>query len=197
MDENKPTGGSTAVAAPQRWKFTVKEFQRMAEVGILRQNDRVELLEGELFAMPAIGHWHNGSTDGFTRWFGTRIGDRALLRVQGSFQLSLHSQPQPDILLLRFRADFYRHALPGPEDVLLLVEVADTSLAYDRDTKLPLYARGGIADVWIAIRQPTRIEVYRDPEGDHYRSVTVVERDGEVAPLAFSDLSVRVEDILG
>jgi Uma2 family endonuclease len=197
MDENRQSRGRTAVAAPRRWRFTVKEFQRMAETGILTDDARVELLEGELFAMPPIGDWHNGSVDGFTHWFGARIGDRALLRVQGSFRLSPHSQPQPDILLLRFRSDFYRHGLPGPEDVLLLVEVSDSSLDYDRDTKLPLYARAGIADVWIATRQPERIEVYREPEGEQYRSVTVVERGGVVTPLVFPDLALRVADILG
>jgi Uma2 family endonuclease len=197
MDENGPTDGPAAVAAPQRWKFTVKEFQRMAEVGILREDARVELLEGELFAMPPTGDWHNGSVNAFNWRFGTRVGGRAMVQVQGALRLSPHSAPQPDILVLRFRADFYRSALPRPEDVLLLVEVSDSSLAYDRDTKLPLYARAGISDVWIANRQQMQLEVYRDPEGDRYRSVTVVERDGEVAPLAFPDLTIRVADILG
>ena len=197
MDERRGSSRQAAVAVPRRWKFTVDEFQRMAEAGILHDDDRVELLEGELFAMPPNGDWHNGSVNASNWRLGTRLGNRAVVQVQGALRLSPHSAPQPDILVLRFREDFYRSALPRPEDVLLLAEVSDSSLDFDRDTRLPLYARAGIAEGWIATRQPVRVEVHREPEGDRYRSVRVVERGGEVAPLAFPDLALRVADILG
>lgn len=198
MDENHDAGGRTAVAAaPQRWKLTAEQYQRMGEAGILHEDDRVELLEGELYEMAPIGDWHNASVDALNAAFKVEAGQRAIVRVQGSFRLSPHSEPEPDILVLRYRPDYYRSALPGPEDVLLVVEVADTTLAYDRDFKLPLYARAGIPEVWIVNRDAARIEVYREPQGDGYRSVAMVERGGTVAPLAFPDLALRVQDILG
>lgn len=198
MDEHRQTDGQAAVATPpRRWRLTADQYQRMGETGILHEDDRVELLEGELYEMAPIGNWHNGSVDSLNWWIGTRIGQRAIVRVQGSFRLSPHSEPQPDLLVLRFRPDFYRSAPAGPEDVLLLVEVADSSLGYDRDFKLPLYARAGIPEVWIVNRGDARIEVYREPEGGRYRSVALVERGSTLAPLAFPDLTIPAEEILG
>jgi Uma2 family endonuclease len=99
--------------------------------------------------------------------------------------------------VLRFRADFYRPGLPGPQDVLLLVEVADSSLGYDRDFKLPLYARAGIPEVWVVNRNDARIEVYREPRDGRYQAVSLYERHSVIAPLAFPDLTIKVEEILG
>src|SRR5579864_80724 len=138
-----------AAPFPRHWKFTAEQYQRMGETGILHEDDHVELLEGELYAMSPIGSWHNSCVNRFNWLLSAGIGDRGIVQVQGSFRLSSDGEPEPDVLVLRFRSDFYRDALPGPEDVLLLVEVADTSLAYDRDFKLPLYARAGIPDVWL------------------------------------------------
>ena len=198
MNESRTAGASTIAAAPPRhWKLTAEQYRRMGEVGILCEDDRVELLEGELYAMAPIGDWHNAGTDSFNRRLDRGIGDRGIVRVQGSFRLSPNSEPEPDILVLRFRPDFYRSGPPGPEDVLLLVEVADTTLAYDRDFKLPLYARAGIPEVWIVNRAALQIEVYREPEGNTYRSVTLVAREGTVTPLAFPDLSIPVREIVG
>ena len=187
----------TLAPTPRHWKLTADQYQRMGETSILHEDDRVELLEGELYEMSPIGDWHNSCVDRFTWRLGADLGGRAILRIQGSFRLSPSSEPQPDILVLRFRPDFYLNAPPGPQDVLLLIEVADASLAYDRDFKLPLYARAGIPEVWIANRLAERFEVYRDPKDGAYRSMTFVERGGSVSPVAFPDLTIQVKEILG
>jgi Uma2 family endonuclease len=197
MSQTCTTTRATVAVTPKHWKLTADQYRRMGETGILREDDRVELLEGELYEMAPIGDWHNAGTDGLNWLLARGIGDRGIVHVQGSFRLSPHSEPEPDILVLRFRPDFYRSGPPGPQEVLLLVEVADTSLAYDRDFKLPLYARAGIPEFWIVNRARLLIELYREPEGDGYRSVSVVGRDGMVAPLAFPDLSISVAEIVG
>lgn len=198
MNKSSTTNESEFVAAsPRHWKLTADQYQRMGEAGILSEDDRVELLEGELYEMAPIGDWHNAGTDRLNWRLSLGIGGRGIVRVQGSFRLSPDAEPEPDILVLRFRDDFYRSAPAGPQDVMLLVEVADTTLTYDRDFKLPLYARAGIPEVWIVNRAAMRIEVYREPEDGAYRSVTRVARGSAVTPLAFPDLSIPVAAIVG
>lgn len=199
MDRNARVGTATAPAAPPRhWKLSADQYQRMGEVGVLGEDDRVELLEGELYEMAPIGDWHNSGVDSLTTGFaGEASRQQAIVRVQGSFRLSSGSEPQPDILVLRFRPDFYRTSPVGPEDVLLVVEVADSSLDFDRSVKLPLYAQAGIPEVWIVNRKDDRFEVYRDPQDGRYRSVTVAGRGDRLSPLALPDLSIEVSQVLG
>lgn len=184
-------------AGGARYRLTVEQFEQMVRAGILHEHARIELLEGELYQMSGIGDWHNAGTDSLNWFLSGPLRERAIVRVQGSFRLSAHSEPQPDAIVLRFRPDFYRSAPAGPEDVLLIVEVADTSLSYDRNVKLPLYARAGIPEVWIVCHQPAQIEVHRDPHNDHYRSRTLFERDETVSPEAFPDIVIPVREILG
>jgi Uma2 family endonuclease len=182
---------------PRRRLFTADEYEEMVLAGILKEDDRVELWDGEIFEMPAIGDWHNGTVDILNWRFGTYLGGRAILRVQGSFRLNPMSEPEPDIAVLRFREDFYRTTKVGPGDVLLVIEVSDTTLAYDRDFKLPRYARAGIPEVWIVVKQQAHIEVHRDPAGETYRTRTIHPRGTSVSPLAFPDISIAVEEIIG
>ncbi len=130
-----------------RRRFTVHDYHRMGEAGILHEDDRVELIEGELVEMAAIGTRHLTCVNGLTRMLVRGVGDEAIVSVQNPVRLDEHSEPQPDLTVLRMRD--YRESLPVPEDVLLLIEVSDTTLAYDRGVKLPLYARSGIREVWI------------------------------------------------
>lgn len=181
----------------KRWQFTFDEYHRMGEVGILHEDDRVELIEGELIEMPPIGGGHMGSVIDLTRLFSRRAGDAALVSVQNPVRLPPGSEPRPDIVLLRPRPDSYRGGPPGPEDVLLLVEVADTTLAYDRDVKAPLYARAGIVEVWIVDLQGQRVTVYREPGEAGYHQVTVHEPGATLAPLALPDVTITVDEILG
>ena len=178
-------------------KITVDEYHRMADAGILGPEERVELLDGVIIEMSPINPPHNSCVARVSRWFDRRVGDRAIVFTQGSFRLSGFSEPEPDFLLARYRDDFYRTAHPRPEDVLLIIEVADTTLRYDRDDKLPRYAAAAIPEAWIADVKRNRLTVYRDPSPDGYRQVITLTRRATISPLAFRDLELRWEDIFG
>jgi Uma2 family endonuclease len=184
------------VYALSHWKFTVDEFQRMGEAGIFCEDDRVELLDGELYEMSPRSDRHIGTVNRCNFLFGQRLGERAIVSVQNPIRLSDASEPQPDIALLRPRADCYRSGKAAPEDVLLLVEVSDSSLSYDRELQLPRYAASGSAEVWIVNLVDERIEVYREPAGGVYRSIRIYTRGDRLAPAAFPDLAPRAADIL-
>jgi Uma2 family endonuclease len=180
-----------------RRRFTVDEYHRMAEAGILGEDDRVELLEGEIVEMSPIGWRHQACVDRLTQRLVPALQDRAILRPQGPIRLSPDSEPQPDLVVLRPRADFYAEGGPGPEDVLWLIEISDTSLRYDRDVKVPLYARYGIPEVWVVDLAEERVLVYRDPDpAEGYRSVQALGRGARLAPRAFPDLELAVDEIL-
>ena len=189
---------ATALSTPDwsRRLFTIEEYRRMADAGILVEDDRVELIEGEIVEMRAIGKEHAACVNELARLFITRLNDRAIVSIQNPVQLPPRSEPQPDLLVLRPRADRYREALPGPQDVLLLIEVADTSLARDRGIKLGLYAGVGIPEVWIVDLQRRRVLVHRRPVGDMYAEAVVVDQ-GTLAPAAFPDASVTVDEVFG
>lgn len=181
-----------------RRKFTVEEYHRLAEAGILGEDDRVELIDGEIVEMSPIGARHAGAVNRI-RYYLTpiEVSGRALISIQNPVRLGDFGEPQPDIALLRPRADFYAAEHPGPEDVLLVIEIAETSADYDRQVKVPLYARWGIPDAWLVDLAQDRIEVYRSPSPEGYREVRVVSRGEWVAPVVFPDLELRGEDILG
>jgi Uma2 family endonuclease len=185
------------IYAPPRRKLTVDEYHRMAMDGILGPDERVELLDGELYEMTPIGDDHAGAVNGLNFTFGARLGGKAIVAVQNPVRLSYFSEPEPDISLLRPRPDFYRSGKPLPQDIFLLIEVASSSLEYDRDTKIPRYAAAGILEVWIVNLVDGQIEVYRAPERGRYTLHTIYRRGESFAPLAFPDLVVRVEEILG
>jgi Uma2 family endonuclease len=186
---------ATATYTPRRRRFTVDEYHRMAKAGILHEDDRIELIEGDLIEMGVIGSRHMACVIDLNRRFILGLGDRAIVSIQNPVRLSSRSEPEPDVVLLRPRTDGYREALPGPEDVLLLIEVADSTLGYLRDTKLALYAAAGIPEVWIWDLKRRRVLLHRDPAGRSYRTVEVVER-GEIAPAVFPDLLIPVAEIL-
>lgn len=186
---------ATAEYTLRRRRFTVDEYHRMARAGILHEDDRIELIEGELIEMAAIGSRHMACVIELNRRFVLGLMDRAIVSIQNPVRLSSRSEPEPDVVLLRPRTDGYREALPGPEDVLLLNEVSDTTLAYDRGTKLALYAAAGIPEVWIWDLKRRRVLVHREPAGRSYRSVAVVTR-GAIAPAAFPDVLIPVSEIL-
>lgn len=180
-----------------RHRFTVAEYQKMGEAGILTEDDRVELIEGDLIDMTPIGTRHLACVDRLNHLFTRFLGEKAIVRVQGSIRLSEHSEPQPDLALLRYRPDFYESVHAGPGDILLLVEVADTSTEYDRDVKVPLYARSGIAEVWLVDVNQGAITMYRKPGPDGYSSVSTVRGTDRLSPQAFPDLILTANQILG
>ena len=190
------TTAAPPALAPTRRRFTVAEYYAMAGVGILAEKDRVELLEGDLIVMSPIGDWHQACVDRFTNMLPSRLQGRAVVRVQGPTRLNYRSEPQPDVMLLRWRDDFYQEGHPGPDDVLLLIEVADTSVDYDRGAKLPAYARAGIPEVWIVTRQSRRIEAYTGPTEGAYTTVRHFDPGASIAPEAFPDVVLEVNQIV-
>jgi Uma2 family endonuclease len=180
-----------------RRRFTLDEYHRMADAEILHEDDRVELIRGEIVQMSLIGPPHAAAVAALNRLLVQRAADRAVVWPQNPIVILPDSEPQPDVVLLRPRGDGYRRGHPQPEDILLLVEIADTSLRYDRTVKLQLYAAAGVREVWIVDLGGGAIEVYREPEGERYRRQDRVARGGALAPEAFADLLVPVSEILG
>jgi Uma2 family endonuclease len=156
---------------PLRHRYTVADYHRMGEAGVFAPDARVELIDGEIIDMPPIGFRHSGTVDKLTRDFVTACGERAIVRVQSSIQLGDYSEPQPDVTLLRPRPDFYTTGAAVHADALLVVEVAETSLRYDRDDKIPLYARHGIPEVWLVDLGAKRLVRYRNPQRGAYTSI--------------------------
>ena len=177
--------------------FTVHEYHQMAQAGILTEDDRVELIEGEIVQMAAIGSRHAACVDRLTQLFVVRVAERAIVRVQNPVRLSDYSEPEPDLALLRPQPDFYAAAHPGPADVLLIVEVADTSVGVDRATKMPLYARAGISEAWLVDLHAEQVEVHRQPTPRGYQEVYSLGRGTHLAVTAFPDLTLAVDNILG
>jgi Uma2 family endonuclease len=177
--------------------FTTDEYHRMAGAGILTRDDRVELIEGEIVRMSPIGGPHQACVDRLNSLLVSRFGKRAIVRIQGPVILGRHSEPQPDISVLRPRADFYAGGHPRPPDVLFLVEVIDTSGSYDRGRKLPLYSRSRIPEVWLVDLERQVIDIYRQPALRAYRLEQRVTRGQRLRSAAFPRLTFAANDILG
>lgn len=174
-------------------RFSVQDYHRMAETGVF-DRARVELIRGAIIDMAPIGTPHMWTVTRLTRLLARlMVEERANVAVQGSIRLDLSSEPEPDILLLAWDADETVH--PGPEDALLIIEVADSSLAFDRAVKAPLYAGAGVREYWIVNLPERVVEVHRDPGPDGYRHVTTA-GSGQLAPVALPDFAVAVADML-
>jgi Uma2 family endonuclease len=183
--------------APTRHRFTVDDYYRMAVSGVLGEDDRVELLEGEVIEKSPIGSRHSSHVDRLAQFFMTRLAPRAIVRIQNPIRLSRLSEPQPDLSILRPRTDFYVSAHPKPADVFLVIEVADTSLDFDRNFKVPLYARSGIPEVWIVDLDSRALEVYREPAGKRYREKRVLRCGESVCLRALDDMTIGAGEVLG
>jgi Uma2 family endonuclease len=182
---------------PRRHRITVDEYHRMAEVGLLAPDARVELIEGEIIDMAPIGKEHVSVVDQLTKLFVRAVGDDAIARVQGSVRLSRFSEPEPDLLLLRPRADFYRSRFATGDDVLLAIEVSDTSLRYDREIKVPLFARHCIPEVWIVDLRHNRLLTYLEPDEGEYRQYRVVAKPVAMPVALLPGLSVDLSGVFG
>lgn len=179
----------------QRHRLTVAEYYRMGETGILAPDARVELIEGEIIDMPPIGSPHAGTVKYIGNRFAVAVRDKAIVSIQDPIFLDLHSEPQPDIALLRPRPDFYRSAHPTSADVFLIVEVADTSLAYDTQIKLPLYARHGIPEVWLVDLPNRRLIIHRTPTAAGFQDVQTVTNLSAVTPLLLPGVTVDLTGV--
>ena len=185
------------VSTPTRRRFTVAEYYAKADAGILSETDRVELLDGDVIKMPPFGDWHAASVKVFNKTILPSLQGHAIIAVQDPVRIGDNSEPQPDIMLLEWRDDFYRNGHPTSGDVLLLIEVADSSVEFDRTVKLAAYARVGIPEVWIAARSERRIESFRGPVAGQYADVQYFGAGESVSPQAFPDVIVEVDRVIG
>ena len=193
---NTPEAPTVAVPTRERRKFTVAEYYRMAEVGVLGPNERLELIEGDIIVMAPIGPGHAGSVDIIGNLFVRKLGEQFIVRSQNPIHLDDGSEPQPDIVVARLRRDYYTAAHPTPADILLIVEVAQSSLEYDRDIKAHLYGRNGIPETWVKNLHEDCIERFTEPGPDGYAQHTIHRRRETITPVPFPDLELAVDDLL-
>jgi Uma2 family endonuclease len=177
-------------------RFSVKDYYRMADSGVLRPGARVELLQGRIIDMSPIGPFHGGLVNRLGRFFNLNAKGRWTVSTQNPLRLDEYSEPEPDLMLLKPAADDYTSRHPGPSDVFLLIEVSDTTLDYDREEKLPAYGRAGVPEVWIVNLNEQTIEVYRDPNFAGYGSKAILRAGQQAQPLAFPDAAVEVSELL-
>ena len=195
----KPAAEPIAVpAAPRRQarKFTVAEYYRMVDAGILQPRERVELIEGEILTMPPIGPRHAEGVDDFLALFSRYAAGRFRVRIQAPVHLGEHLELEPDMALLRMRPGGYRRAHPTLEDILLITEVADSTLDYDRDIKAPIYGRAGIPETWVVNLREDCLEVFRNPGPPGYAQHTLYRRGDKISPVALPDLEFAVAELL-
>lgn len=199
--ETKPKPETLEVDAAEvelaRRRFTAAEFLRLVEIGVLAEGDRVELIQGDLIEMSPIYITHISTLNRLVWLLSNALGKQVILSVQNPVQLSEDNLPQPDVAIFRFQEEFYSEQHAKPEDILLIIEVADTSLRYDQRVKSKLYGTAGIADYWIVNLPERQIEVYREPRPNGYRTVTTYAPGETLSPLAFPDVVLQVEQIMG
>jgi len=179
------------------FRLNVSQYHQMSEVGIFSENDKVELINGEIIEMSPIGRRHTACVNRLNSVFSQLLGKKVIIAVQNPIILNNLSEPEPDIALLQPRADFYESGHPQPQDIFLLIEVADSSLEYDRDVKTPLYASSGITEVWLVDIYEQAIIVYRYPSKNGYSDIQKLSRGEKMSIQAFPEINLVVDDILG
>lgn len=180
-----------------RHPFTTTEYHRLIEARIFTEDDRVELLDGEILKMAPIGPRHAACVDRLVNFLIKKVGKTVNVRSQNPIGLSDYSEPQPDLALVKYRADFYSQSHPTPADILVAIEVADTTADSDRQVKLPSYARAGIQEVWLVDLPNDRIEIHANPARGIYQEVRIVLRGQKVISPAFPNLKLKSDDVLG
>ncbi len=178
-----------------RQLFTVNDYYKMAETGILAADDKVELLDGEVVQMSPAGSYHASVVDFLNRFFNRQTQVDAIVRVQSPIRLDDYSEPEPDLALLRLKDDFYQSLHPKASDVFLLVEVADSSLEKDMFVKIPLYAKTGIPEVWIVDLTARVVHVFRNPSEGEFQSRTIFSENDRLAPSAFPDAALSIDSL--
>jgi Uma2 family endonuclease len=177
--------------------FTTTDYHRMIEAGVFTEDDRVELIDGKIIEMFAIGPRHAACVDRLAEFLRDKVRKLAIVRVQNPVQLNEYSELEPDIALLKRRADFYAQDHPTSADVLIAIEVSDTSVEKDRELKLPAYARAAISEVWLVDLLSERVEIHTQPEQGVYREVRIVLRGNKVVSRAIPQLKLNADDVLG
>ena len=180
----------------ERRLFTIEEYDRFIEAGVLTEDDPVELINGEVVKMSPISGPHAGCVARLSMMFSLQLGQQVVIWTQNPIHIDQYSEPEPDVVVLRYRQDFYTKSLPRPIDVLLLIEVADTSLSYDRRVKVPLYAKVGILEIWVMDVENRLIYVYRNPVNGKYQETLVMKPGDTITPVTFSEILVKVDEII-
>jgi Uma2 family endonuclease len=180
-----------------RHRLTVRDYYRMGEAGIFAPDARVELIEGEIIDMAPIGTRHGAAVKRLVALLTSALGSRVIVAVQDPLRLSELSEPEPDLMLLQPRDDFYAEAHPSAADVLLLIEVADTSARYDREVKLPLYARHGVPEVWIVDLEARLLRFHREPAGGAYAQVSATATPGVTPIASLPGVAIDLSAVLG
>jgi len=175
--------------------FTIIEFHKMAETGILTKNDRVELIQGEIIPMAPIGPFHAACVNTLTRMLIQRVPPDVIVHIQNPLRLDTHTEVYPDLALLRPRLDQYKNTIPEPADVLLLIEVADTTLYRDQHEKLPHYAQVGIPEVWLIDVTNKTVIVHREPSGQQYKHVSSSTHGTHLTSSSLSNFTIAVNEI--
>ena len=186
-----------SIDAVSKKLFTVDEYHRMAEAGILPETRRFELIRGEIIQMPTPGSPHASRVKRLIRVFTSRLGEIVIASVQDPLSIDLHSEPMPDVVLLRPQDDFYEAAHPTPQDVFLVVEVSHKSVRHDAKVKAPLYAEAGIPEYWQLDVIKETLTVRSDPEGGEYRSIRILRRGETIRAQAFPTIDFTVNELLG
>src|SRR5262245_41877610 len=176
--------------------FTVHDYHRMVEAGILSEDDRVELIRGEILAMSPIGPRHSAAVLRATQSLVRIAGDRAIVGVQGSIRLDEYDEPQPDLYLLRPKDDFYASGHAGPSDIFLIIEVADSSLKFDQTTKRDLYAETGVPEYWISDLRHDCVIAYTELREKHYSTVREFPRGSVLTPKLLPECRIPVDVLL-
>ncbi|MBD2319715.1 Uma2 family endonuclease [Phormidium tenue] len=183
-----------AIPTPAKYRLTVEQYYKMAEFGILGIEQRTELIEGEIIEMSPIGAKHAGTINRLSRVLSPRISDQSIISIQNSIRLNDKSEPQTDLAILHLRDDCYTESIPTPDDVLLLIEVSDSTLKYDHDIKVPLYAKVGIPEVWIANIEEQVFEVYKSPNQNNYEQIKIYSK-GEVILIESLGVAITVDEV--
>ena len=176
--------------------FTVDEYLRMGEAGIFDPEARLELIEGEIIEMSPRSERHIVCVNRATALFSSRLARKAMVSVQNPVRLSRYTEPQPDILLAPWRDDFYASKRLSAEHALLVIEISDTTIRYDRNRKMPLYAKAGVRELWIENLQDDSLLVYRDPVDNAYTTSLVLHRGESVSIIALPDVTFTVDQLL-
>ena len=177
--------------------FTVKEYYQIFNSGVFADGERVELIRGEIIKMSPIGRRHAACVDRCNYVFADKLGGKVVIRIQNPLALDNTSEPEPDVMLLKYQDDFYESGHPQPSDVFLLIEVADSTIDSDRELKIPIYAEDGITEVWLIDINNACIEIYRYPTAEGYTDIQKFYRGQNISIFAFPDVRIAVNEILG
>lgn len=185
----------TSLLLPTR-KISIETYHKMVEIGVFNEDERIELIRGEIIEMSPVGIKHATCVKKLNQLFAQKLGIKIILGVQDPIKLNDNSEPQPDLVLLKPKSDFYATGHPKPEDILLLIEVSDRSIEYDRQIKIPLYAENKIQEVWLININESLIQVYQNPQGKLYKNITNYQINDTINLTCFPDCQIKVNKVL-